>query len=270
MILVAEIGDRTFFIAAIMAMKQYAARAMGRRARSACSSLSMSDINFSFFYFSARLVVFSAAIAALFLMTVLSVVLGYALPNLIPRVYTYYLALAFFAVFGVRMLRDWRGMSDDEGQEELAETEDELKEAEADAAPQTAIAEMEEGKAKSLGKGSLHDKSLLHRFLLTLLPAVWVQTFVLTFLAEWGDRSQLTTIAMASAQNPWGITLGGVAGHAVCTSIAVIGGRMLAQRISVKTVTLFGAILFLLFAVIGFIQGPDIASSLATEEAQLN
>jgi hypothetical protein len=61
MIIATEIGDKTFFIAAIMAM-QYS-----------------------------RTVVFGGAISALAVMTVLSAALGFALPNVLPRQYTHYL-----------------------------------------------------------------------------------------------------------------------------------------------------------------------------------
>jgi putative Ca2+/H+ antiporter (TMEM165/GDT1 family) len=70
----------------------------------------------------------------------------------------------------------------------------------------------------------------------------------MTFLAEWGDRSQLTTIILGAREDPFGVTLGGVLGHAMCTATAVIGGRMIATKISVKTVTLIGGVVFLIFA----------------------
>ena len=53
---------------------------------------------------------------------------------------------------------------------------------------------------------------------------ILMQAFTLTFLAEWGDRSQIATIALAAAREPFGVTLGGCIGHACCTAMAVVGG----------------------------------------------
>ena len=36
-------------------------------------------------------------------------------------------------------------------------------------------------------------------------------------------------------KNVIGVTLGGTLGHALCTGLAVIGGRIIAQKISVRT-----------------------------------
>lgn len=36
-------------------------------------------------------------------------------------------------------------------------------------------------------------------------------------------------------QNVTGVILGGILGHSVCTGMAVLGGRMIAQKISVRT-----------------------------------
>ena len=71
----------------------------------------------------------------------------------------------------------------------------------------------------------------------------------MTFLAEWGDRSQLATIILAAREDVTGVTLGAVLGHALCTGLAVLGGRMIAQKISVKT----GKSYFISFAQIKFI-----------------
>ena len=76
-----------------------------------------------------------------------------------------------------------------------------------------------------------------------------MQALTLTFVAEWGDRSQIATIALASAKDAIGVNVGAMLGHSVCTGMAVIGGRMLASNISEKTVSLFGGLIFLIFGV---------------------
>lgn len=57
----------------------------------------------------------------------------------------------------------------------------------------------------------------------------------MTFVAEWGDRSQITTIILSARENLWGVITGGIIGHAICTGLGVVGGRMIAQKISVRT-----------------------------------
>merc|ERR1719389_476271 len=77
---------------------------------------------------------------------------------------------------------------------------------------------------------------------------VFVKAFVATFLAEWGDRSQIATIALAAEKGVLGVTVGGILGHALCTAIACVGGKILARRISERVVTYVGGALFLFFA----------------------
>jgi putative Ca2+/H+ antiporter (TMEM165/GDT1 family) len=89
---------------------------------------------------------------------------------------------------------------------------------------------------------------------------VWgilLKSFVLTFIAEWGDRTQITTIALAAGNNgnnAIGVTGGAILGHAICALIAVIGGRVIAGKISEKQVTLIGGILFIIFGVVAAIS----------------
>nr|XP_028947219.1 protein PAM71-homolog, chloroplastic-like [Malus domestica] len=80
---------------------------------------------------------------------------------------------------------------------------------------------------------------------------VW-KSFTLVFVAEWGDRSMLATIALGAAQSPWGVASGATAGHVLATSIAVLGGAFLANYISEKLVGYVGGGLFLVFAVATF------------------
>ena len=246
MILVSEVGDKTFLIAAILAMSQYAAcrggcrdwagggthvlTRVGSRLRLGLPVCSPSS--------SPRLLIFSGALTALVVMTILSAALGWAVPALLPRAYVHYLSIVFFGGFAVKMLREWYVMDPAEGKEELEETEGELKEAVEDARPGASASDLEIGAAGKLGSSSLR-RGLrgLRNLLYLVFTPIWMQTFSLTFVAEWGDRSQISTIAMAAASDPFGITFGAIIGHAICTGVAVIGGRLLAARISVKAGT---------------------------------
>jgi putative Ca2+/H+ antiporter (TMEM165/GDT1 family) len=253
MIIFSEIGDKTFLVAALMAMKHD------------------------------RLVVFSAALSALIAMTVLSAMLGHAVPTLIPKRVTTFLAAVLFFVFGARLLREGLAMSPDEGvSAEMQEVEMELAEKENLArkegrrtsdmspyalemglgnrkprtksrfpAPARSPSSSPEGRSPSPRPGALGNiLSGLSNLISLLLSPAWVQTFVMTFLGEWGDRSQIATIAMAAGQDYWWVTLGAILGHACCTGVAVIGGRAIAGKVSLKVVTVGGAVAFLVFAVL--------------------
>lgn len=50
-----------------------------------------------------------------------------------------------------------------------------------------------------------------------------VEAFTLTFLAEWGDRSQIATIGLATTSDVLGVTIGGILGHAICTGTFFCG-----------------------------------------------
>ncbi|KAJ3024725.1 UNVERIFIED_CONTAM: karyopherin beta [Siphonaria sp. JEL0065] len=213
-IVISEIGDKTFLIAAVMAMT------------------------------NPRLVIFSAAISALAVMTVLSALFGHFLPNLISKEYTQFAAAALFVVFGVKMLYDGIQMTDNEGQEELDEVTAELVQKD-DGERDDAL---EKGKEKPDENWATGARNIANLF----FSAVWIQTFVLTFLAEWGDRSQIATIALAGAEDFWWVTIGSLAGHAICSAVAVIGGRLLASKISVRTVTILGSVIFIICGLYSF------------------
>ena len=238
MIVFSEIGDKTFLVAALMAMRY------------------------------PRLVVYSSAFSALIAMTVLSAVLGHAVPTLIPKSFTKMLAAGLFLVFGLKMLKEGREMSADEGVgEEMKEVEMELEEKEQQhlnrrRSSLATAATLEAGRAggqreprsvnrvpsppESISSSSSRASSPsptgfcssiivgLHNLLSLLLSPAWVQTFAMTFLGEWGDRSQIATIAMAAGQDYWWVTIGAITGHGICTGAAVLGGRAIAGRVSMR------------------------------------
>lgn len=81
-----------------------------------------------------------------------------------------------------------------------------------------------------------------------------VSTFLLVFVAEWGDKSFFSTVALAAASSPIGVIGGALAGHGVATLIAVLGGSLLGTYLSEKTIAYTGGILFLVFAAVTLIE----------------
>ncbi|KAL8283327.1 hypothetical protein RQP46_005737 [Phenoliferia psychrophenolica] len=261
-IVVSEIGDKTFLIAAILSMRH------------------------------PRTTIFAGAFLALAVMSLLSSLLGTILPSLLPKRYTTAAAALLFFVFGAKMMQE--GFEMDAGEkgrekmeEEMREVQKEVEDAEEEVVGRSGgarLADMEEGRLEDemdhldqtgdyaqseantplgLRRNSARRqsiaipskdktgftegaKNLAHLF----FSPIFIQAFILTFLAEWGDRSQITTIALAAAHNVWLVTFGTTLGHSFCTLLAVLGGRWISQHISIKHVTLGGAVLFLIFGVV--------------------
>eukprot|EP00796_Vickermania_ingenoplastis_P004136 gene4136-2978_t len=186
MILVSEIGDKTFFIAALMAMQ------------------------------NSRLAVYVGAIGALAIMTILSAMLGLVLPSLFSVWLTNLFSAFLLFFFGFKMLHEV--YSGGEPNEEMAEAAETLRQRELPAP-----------------HGMTRKKCSWQHLLRCGVTPVVVEAFTLTFLAEWGDRSQMATIVLAAAGNPYAVTLGGIVGHACCSGAAVIGGGIVAQWLSPRT-----------------------------------
>lgn len=201
MILVSEIGDETFIIAALMAMRH------------------------------PKSTVLSGALSALYVMTILSTGLGRIVPNLISRKHTNSAATVLYLFFGLRLLYiAWKSDPKGSQKKEIEEVEEKLES----------------------GQG----KSTIRRFFARFCTPIFLEAFILTFLAEWGDRSQIATIALATHKNAIGVAVGASLGHTLCTSLAVVGGSMLASKISQRTVATIGGVLFLGFSVSSYFYPP--------------
>ncbi|KAK7343384.1 hypothetical protein VNO77_12077 [Canavalia gladiata] len=94
MTILSEIGDKTFFAAAILAMRH------------------------------PRRLVLSGCLSALIVMTILSALVGWAAPNLISRKWTHHITTFLFLGFGLWSLKD--AIFEEGDTEELAEVEAEL------------------------------------------------------------------------------------------------------------------------------------------------
>lgn len=191
MIIVSEIGDKTFLIAAILAMRH------------------------------PRVVVFAGALGSLLVMSILSAAMGHLLPTLIPKKWTQIAAAVLFLVFGSKMMMEARQMKggNEKIQEEMREAQEEIEDDDAghDAVGESeesiALAKLEQGVKREreeelqspVGGPSRASKTTgsigegLRNFCSLFLGPVFVQAFILTFLGEWGDRSQIATIALGAA-----------------------------------------------------------------------
>lgn len=164
------------------------------------------------------------AIAALATMTLLSVLFGRAV-SFLPKTYLVWGEICLFLIFGAKLWLDARKMPA--------------------RGTSSAVCEAQEAVCQSKKNLKRHRNHW----------AVIIETFILTFLAEWGDRTQIATIALAASNNAVGVSLGAIRGHSICASIAVIGGKLIAGRISEKTINILAGALFFLFAAIaGFEQ----------------
>jgi putative Ca2+/H+ antiporter (TMEM165/GDT1 family) len=229
-IVVSEIGDKTFFIAAIMAMKH------------------------------PRMIVYTGAMFALGLMTFLSALLGNVITKVIPKTYTYYASSILFAIFGFKMLYEgWKMSADEHGDEEFEEAQENIHQVE-ETNEDGSVKQNIDIEAGNVVNDTKENKPDLSRKLITRLrkyvSPIFLQGFILTFLAEWGDRSQISTIILGARENILGTIAGGTLGHGLCTGAAVLGGRLIAQHISIRTVTLCGAFVFLFFAFSAIFIGP--------------
>ncbi|GAB2296753.1 Protein pam71, chloroplastic [Dionaea muscipula] len=204
LIFFSELGDKTFFIAALLAARKSAA------------------------------VVFTGTFGALATMTIISVILGrtfHYIDGVLPLRFGEsdlpvddIAAVCLLVYFGVTTLIDAASSDSQKAEEEQKEAE-------------LAVSEL-----SGNGAGILAAANTV------------ISTYLLVFVAEWGDKSFFSTIALAAASSPLGVIGGALAGHGVATLLAVLGGSLLGTFLSEKVIAYTGGGLFLIFAGITLIE----------------
>ena len=194
-ITLAELGDKTFFMALILATRH--------RAR----------------------LVFLGAFAALAAVTLISLGLGLGLREVLPAWLLPWLAAVLFLGFGIKLFLDAQAMADDEADAEEREAAQAVADAERQRPVDTA-------------------------------RAVVLEAFVLVFLAELGDRTQITTVVLATAPALTfaGLLAGALLGHGLVTWLAVGAGRWIGGRIPERLLYRLSGALFLVFGLVALQQ----------------
>ena len=73
-------------------------------------------------------------------------------------------------------------------------------------------------------------------------------TFLLIFLAEFGDKTQLAVAGMGSTSEPYAVWLGATAALALTSILGVFAGRRLLKRLPLKWIHRISGVFFLLLA----------------------
>jgi putative Ca2+/H+ antiporter (TMEM165/GDT1 family) len=194
-ITLAELGDKTFFMALILAVRH--------RPRW----------------------VFIGAFAALTVVTLLSLAVGFGLRELLPMALLPWVAAVLFIGFGIKLLIDAQGMAADAADSEAQEAEEAVEQAE----------------RRQSGHGAW--------------AVIW-EAFALVFVAELGDRTQFTTIFLAAAPafTLAGLVAGTLVGHALVTALAVGAGQWIGNHLSERILYRLSGGLFLAFGLFALLQ----------------
>ncbi len=79
--------------------------------------------------------------------------------------------------------------------------------------------------------------------------SIFLTTFLMITLAEFGDKTQLAVVAYSSTANPYAVWLGATLALSITSIIGVVAGRTLLQKISLTYLHKISGIIFLILAV---------------------
>uniref|UniRef100_A0A1B6DAR6 GDT1 family protein n=1 Tax=Clastoptera arizonana TaxID=38151 RepID=A0A1B6DAR6_9HEMI len=229
-----ELGDRSFFMVAILAMHH------------------------------SRTLTFIGATVGQTIMTLVAVSFGFAV-SFIPEFYTQWASIIIMTFFGLKMIKDSFNMDDSVNKKD--EHTEVQKDESVNNNEKSKDCKLDENENTDTTQGSItennNDEKKLDSKMNGIVPhvkthenekppeytkGVMLQATTLCLMGEWGDKSQIATILLASNEDPYVVATGGILGHILCNVLAVFGGRMLASKFPAKFVTQMGGVFFLLAA----------------------
>ena len=76
-------------------------------------------------------------------------------------------------------------------------------------------------------------------------------TFGLVFMAELGDKTQLTVLAQSAATNsPWTVFAAGAAALVAASAVGALAGSVLSRFVSPRMLNIAGGVLFIVLGVV--------------------
>ncbi|MEM9622544.1 MAG: TMEM165/GDT1 family protein [Pseudomonadota bacterium] len=99
---------------------------------------------------------------------------------------------------------------------------------------------------------------------------IFVATFWLIFVAEFGDKTQLAVIGLASTLSAWAAWLGATVALAGISALSIWLGQTALQNMPRTRINILSGVLFLVFAAIAAWQAFSIHQVTATPQSQSN
>lgn len=91
--------------------------------------------------------------------------------------------------------------------------------------------------------GKKEDASLFHR-------GAFTSGLLLILVTEWGDKTQLAAALFATRFHPWLVLAGTLASLAALSAVAILFGRLVAERVDRRFLTLTAGVLFVVLGVV--------------------
>ncbi len=187
---------------------------------------------------SETILITSAAMCSL---NFVSLSIGFLLPLFLYRNIIDWIGIVIFLVFGIMMLHE--ALSEEKNESLVNDLEDLQKELE----HEKEIEDIENKKKDAELKEPLNSKNR------KIFTSRWAYVSGL-IIAEMGDKSQISAIVLGAINNFYGVLLGTTLAFILCIVLSSITGKELSAKLTHKQLTILGGSMFLLFALIYFVQ----------------